>query len=76
MLVRLLAVAAGLGVTLFGDEARAGCCTVVKLDPEVATVGVRVPEPETAALCDSVIFEGDLAVGQSQNVCTVADTVL
>ncbi len=73
---RTVVALVALAASLFAFESRAGCCNVVKLDPEVPTVSVRVCEPESTPLCDSVIFEGSLSVGQSESVCTVDDTIL
>jgi hypothetical protein len=56
--------------------AHAGCCDVVKLDIAVATVAVRVCEPDAEGACGAVLFEGELSVGQSQSVCAAASTLV
>jgi hypothetical protein len=59
-----------------GSEAKAGCCDVVKLDPEAAPMTVRVCEPDAWGACATVLFEGDLALGGEAHVCTEGETVL
>jgi hypothetical protein len=63
-------------LVLLAEPARAGCCEVVKLDATAATVAVRVCEPDSEGACASVLFEGELSVGQSQSVCADSGTVL
>lgn len=52
----------------FGPSAWAACCNLSKIDPETPLTLVRACEP-TLASCQTVIFEGTLAIGDSVNVC-------
>jgi hypothetical protein len=62
---------------LLVEPARAGCCAVVKRDTTAPTVAVRVCEPDAVGdACAAVLFEGDLSVGQGQNVCAESGTLL
>lgn len=64
-------------LSLFATQpARAGCCDVVKLDPELAPMTVRVCEAGPGSACGAVLFEGDLALGDEAHVCTAGETVL
>jgi hypothetical protein len=64
-------------LTLLAEPMHAGCCAVVKRDTTASTVGVRVCEPDAQGeACAAVLFEGDLSVGQGQNVCAESGTVL
>jgi hypothetical protein len=64
-------------LTLLAEPARAGCCAVVKRDTTAPTVAVRICEPDAeGGACAEVLFEGELSVGQSQNVCAESGTVL
>jgi hypothetical protein len=73
--VRALAILAGLTFIFLIGEARAGCCRVVKVDPETPPVQVRVCEPQASGECANVLFLGTLALGESENVCSAAPTV-
>jgi hypothetical protein len=65
-----------VAVALAAAQARAGCCTVVKVDTTTPTVVLRVCEPGSEGACGAVLFEGELSVGQSQSVCADSSTVL
>ena len=62
--------------TLLAEPIRAGCCTVVKLDTTAPTVAVRVCDPDAEGACGTVLFEGELSIGQSQSVCAAAGTLV
>jgi hypothetical protein len=74
--VRALAILAGLIFSIVAAEARAGCCRVVKVDPETPPVQVRVCEPQVSGECGNLLFLGTLALGESENVCSAAPTVV
>jgi len=74
MWIRLLLLCA-LFASL-ATEAQAGCCNVVKLDPEAAPMRVRVCEAGAGGACGTQLFEGDLALGELANVCTIEPTVV
>ena len=74
--MRALAILAGLTFSLLAAEARAGCCRVIKVDPETPPVQVRVCEPQGSGECGNVLFLGTLALGESENVCSAAPTVV
>lgn len=61
---------------VFAARAEAGCCTFRKLEPEPPVSLLRVCDRDAAGQCASVLFEGPLAVGGTQNVCSAAPTVL
>jgi hypothetical protein len=65
-----------LALSLGSAEANAGCCNVLKLDPTLPQIAVRVCEPDGTGACGAVLFEGELSIGQSQNVCAEAGTVV
>lgn len=74
--MRVLAVLACLIVTLLALEARAGCCRVIKVDSEMPPVQVRVCEPQGSGECGNLLFQGTLALGEFENVCSAAPTVV
>jgi hypothetical protein len=71
-----VALVLSVAATLLAVEARAGCCNVVKLDADLPTVTLKVCERSETGGCGVVLFEGNLSVGQTENVCTVEGTVL
>ena len=74
--MRALAILGGLIIVLVAGEARAGCCRVIKVDPETPPVQVRVCEPQGSGECENLLFLGTLALGESENVCSAAPTVV
>lgn len=56
--------------------ARAGCCEVVKIDSTTAASVVRVCTPDASEDCAAVLFEGTLALGERQSVCTAEPTIV
>jgi len=74
--VRALLILPGLIFVLVAGEARAGCCRVIKVDPETPPVQVRVCEPQGSGECGNLLFQGTLALGESENVCSAAPTVV
>ena len=68
-----LILAGSVGVA---NSARAGCCNLVKIDPELPVVGLRVCELGPSGECALVLFEGSVGLGDVENVCTVEDTIL
>ena len=74
--MRALAVLTGVIFFLVAGQARAGCCRVVKVDPETPAVSVRACEPDSSGGCGSVLFEGPLALGGEAAVCSATDTIV
>ncbi|MCP5057567.1 MAG: hypothetical protein GY937_12700 [bacterium] len=68
----VLATAPALAPT----AARAGCCTVVKVDGETQGLSARVCEPDVAGACATVLYEGVLTLGGHANVCSADSTVV
>lgn len=73
----------GGGLAL-APPAHAGCCRVVKVDPATPSTLVQVCEPggsvesggEVIGGCERLLFSGTLALGEGQEVCTAAPTVV
>lgn len=66
-----------LALTLVGQAARAGCCDVVKVDPEIPAGPVRVCEPDASGqACEAILFDATLALGARTTVCADGDTIL
>lgn len=63
-------------IALAASEVRAGCCRVRRVDPGTPTGTVRVCEPDGNGGCGTVLFEGTLALGDVQNICVSAQTVV
>lgn len=59
-----------------GHAAWAGCCDVLKVDPEIPTSTIRVCSPDAAGGCGDVLFAGSLSVGESQNVCVAGGEIV
>lgn len=87
LLVRLLAALPLLalvgGGLVLASPAGASCCRVAKVDPETPSTLVQVCEPgesvdsgAEAGVCAGLLFSGTLALGESQEVCTDAPTVV
>ena len=74
--MRTVALTLCLAVAFLAVRADAGCCDVVKLDTTAPTVSVRVCDPDAEGACGTVLFEGELSVGQSQSVCAAAGTLV
>ena len=69
-------VLSGLFVLVASGQARAGCCSLVKVDSETPTVTVRACEPDGSGACGNVLFEGALALGEEAPVCSATDTIV
>jgi hypothetical protein len=69
-------VLGGCALLALAAAAHAGCCRVIRVDTLTPTGTVRICEPDTNAGCGPVLFEGTLAVGDSQNVCVTGQTVV
>lgn len=70
-LTRFAALQAAL--LFFAADAGAACCQLVKVDSETPPATVRAC---AAAGCETVLFVGTLALGESQQVCTAGDTLV
>ena len=55
---------------MVAGEAHAGCCTVTRADSAAAAEPVQVCEPVLSGACAEVLYEGDLAGGESVAVCS------
>jgi len=73
-LVRNMALQAGL--LLLAADTHAACCRLVKVYAETPPATVRACTPDAAASCDTVLFIGTLALGESQQVCPADDTLV
>ena len=67
-----------LALSWFGDPraAAAGCCRVARVDGDSPSVPIRICEADTDGQCDLVLFQGSLAVGDSQTVCSASATIV
>ena len=64
------------GAIFFASDAGAACCRLIKVDAETPPATVRACTPDSAAGCDTVLFLGTLALGESQQVCPASDTLV
>ena len=74
-LARCVVLLTFAGLSLVAAEAWADCCRLVKIDPETPPATVRACTPDAAGGCGELLFEGTLALGQSQEVCSGGSTV-
>lgn len=62
---------------LAAASARADCCLVAKVDAESPAIPVRVCTPDAAGdACGQELFLGTLELGESQEVCPPAATLV
>ena len=71
-----LAVLFCLGIFFAAEEAVAGCCGLIKVDPESTSAHVRACDPDSSGVCDVILFEGTLLLGEDASVCSVSDTII
>jgi len=60
----------------FPSAAQAGCCRVVRVDPETADAPISVCEPGDDGQCGVVLFVGDLPLGAAESICSAHPTIL
>ncbi|MBI1815181.1 MAG: hypothetical protein HYR72_09400 [Deltaproteobacteria bacterium] len=65
----------GFSLLFAARAVEAGCCRIIRIDPETPTPVVRVCEPDAAGACGTVLFEGSLALGESRTVCATGVTI-
>lgn len=76
MLLRLPMLVVPALVVALADPARAGCCTLRKLDSTNPTVTVRACEAASAGGCGAQLFLGPLSVGDSREICSAEATIV
>ena len=72
----MVGVALFLLTLLLAAPAYAGCCQLTRTDAETPTGTVRACEPDASGGCGTVLFEGVLALGDTQSVCTAGITLV
>lgn len=63
-------------LVLAGSAAGEQCCRLLKIDEEVPVSSLLVCENDGASGCGAVLFQGSLALGEAQEVCTQSDTLV
>jgi hypothetical protein len=71
-----LALGAGFLALALGDAAHAACCRLLRTDTETTSSAVRACENDGDDGCAAVLFLGELALGQSQEICVTGETVV
>src|SRR5262245_41392344 len=72
----LLAAGLALSLLLAPSAAQAGCCRLIRIDPPANGGRLQACDPDAAGGCGSVLFDGTLGTGETQQVCSSADTII
>jgi hypothetical protein len=76
MVTRRIALVMVLLTLLASFDADAGCCRLVKADPETSSTHIRACVPNSEGACGEILFEGTLELNDESEICSTSETIL